>query len=71
MDYKFLLYSFLLAVGAYAYYKFNKWTLKGRNGNENPDIYSRPQTNLQIFKSWIIVIGFAIASIVYFFKAIG
>jgi hypothetical protein len=71
MDYKILLYSFLFAIAAFTYYKFNKWSLKERNGNEEPDLYSRPHTNLQIFKSWIIVIGFAIASIIYFIKAIG
>lgn len=71
MDFKFLLYSFLFAVAAFAYYKLNKWSLKGRNGNEEPNLYSRPLTNLQIFKSWTIIIGFAIIAIVYFFKAIG
>jgi len=71
MDYKFLLHSFLFAIASFAYFKFNKWSLKDRNGNENPDQYSKPQTNLQIFNSWVIIIGFAIASIIYFFKAIG
>jgi hypothetical protein len=71
MDYEFLLYSFLFAVAAFAYYKLNKWSLKGRNANEEPDLYSRPHTNLQIFNSWIIIIGFAITSLVYFFKSIG
>jgi hypothetical protein len=71
MNYESLFYSFLFAVAAFAYYKFNKWSLRERNGNKTPDLYSKPQTNLQIFNSWIIVIGFGIASIVYFFKAIG
>ena len=69
MNYIFLLYSFLFGIGAIAYYKFNKWSLEGRNGIKNSDEYSKPQTMLQIFNSWIIIIGFTIASIVYFFKA--
>lgn len=32
MNYDFLLYSFLLAVVALVWYKFNKWSLKDRNG---------------------------------------
>ena len=71
MNYNFLLYSFLFALGTIGYYKFNKWSLKGRNGIDNQNEYSKPQTFLQIFNSWIIIIGFAIASIIYFFKAIG
>lgn len=71
MNYESYLYSFLFAFAAFAYYKFNKWSLRDRNGNKEPYLYSKPHTNLQIFNSWIIVIGFAIASIVYFFKAIG
>jgi hypothetical protein len=70
MNYKFLLYSVLFSLAALVYYKFNKWSLKNRNGIEEPDLYSKPQTKLQIFNSWIIIVGFAIASIVYFFKAI-
>lgn len=70
MDYKFLLYSLLFTLAAFAYYKFNKWSLIEKNGDKEPDLYSKPYTNLQIFNSWIIVIGFALASIVYFFKAI-
>lgn len=70
MNYKFLLYSFLFALAAFIYYKFNKWSLKDRNGIENPDVYSKPHTRLQIFNSWVIIIGFIIASIVYLFKAI-
>ncbi len=71
MDYKFLIYSILFAIAAFAYYKFNIWSLIEKDGNKEPDLYSKPHTNLQIFNSWIIVIGFAIASIVYFFKSIG
>lgn len=71
MNYDFLLYSFLLAVVTLVWFKFNKWSLKDRNGIKNPDEYSKPSTNVQIFDSWVIIIGFMIASIVYFFKAIG
>ncbi|HAH55939.1 MAG TPA: hypothetical protein DCM02_11835 [Flavobacterium sp.] len=71
MNYEFLLYSFLCILSAFIYYKFNKWSLKDRNGIENPDEYSKPATIVQIFYSWVIIIGFIIASVVYFFKALG
>jgi hypothetical protein len=71
MNYKFLIYSFLYILAAFIYYKFNKWSLKDRNGINNPEVYSKPSTIVQIFYSWVIIIGFIVASIVYFFKAIG
>ncbi len=71
MNYEYLLYSFLFALGSFVYYKFNKWTLKDRNGIKNPDEYSKPSTIAQIINSWFVIIILIIASIVYFFKAIG
>ncbi|SNR84370.1 hypothetical protein SAMN04487979_12480 [Flavobacterium sp. ov086] len=70
MNYKFLLYSILLAVIAFAIYKYQRWWLNGIKNN-NPDTYYKPSIKLDVFKSWLIIIGFAIASIIYFFKAIG
>ncbi|AWK04510.1 hypothetical protein HYN56_09810 [Flavobacterium crocinum] len=71
MNYKYLLYSVLFLIGAFLYHKFNKWSLKDRDGNKNPDIYSKPQTNLQNFNSWAIIFCLVLASIIYFFKSIG
>lgn len=70
MNYRILVCSFLFIIGAIVYYKFNKWSLKDRDGNKNPDLYSRPQTNLQNFNSWVIIIGFVISAIICLFKAI-
>ena len=71
MNYKFLVYSILFLAGAFLYYKFNKWSLKDRDGNKKPVIYSKPHTNLQNFNSWAIIFCLILASIIYFFKAIG
>ncbi len=71
MNYGYLFYSFLYALGSYLFYKFNKWSLKDRNGIENPDEYSKYGTMAQIFNSWLVIIMLIIASIVYLFKAIG
>ena len=71
MNYEFLLYSLFYILAAFIYYKFNKWSLKERNGIKNPEEYSKPSTIVQIFYSWVIIIGFIVASIVYLFKAIG
>lgn len=70
MNYRFLLYSCLFFIGAFVYYKFNKWTLEDRDGIKNADIYSKPQTNLQKFNSWAIIFCLIVAGIVNFFKAI-
>lgn len=71
MNYRFLLYSCLFFIGAFAYYKFNKWSLKDRDVIKNPDIYSKPQTKLQNFNSWAIICCLIIAALANFFKAIG
>lgn len=70
MNYRFLVYCFLFIIGAIDYYKLNKWSLEGRDGNKNPDLYSKPQTNLQNFNSWVIIIGFVIGAIICLFKSI-
>jgi hypothetical protein len=69
MDFKFLLYSFLFAVAAFTSYKLHKrWVNIIRKKSE---AFYKPDIKLDIFKHWLIIIGLAIASIVYFFKAIG
>jgi hypothetical protein len=48
---------------------FHKWWLNVRK--EKKEAFYKPDTNLKTFQNWIIIIGLAIASMVYFFKAIG
>jgi len=70
MNYESFLYGLLFLLGAVIYFIFNRWSLKNRDGNENPDLYSKSQTELQNFNSWVIILGFVIAAIVCFFKSI-
>ena len=68
MDYEFLFYSFLSLIVTFAFYKFHKWWLSERK--QNSQAYYKPITNLDTFRHWFIITGFAIASIIYFLKAI-
>ncbi|WDO13685.1 hypothetical protein MH928_03040 [Flavobacterium sp. WW92] len=67
MDYEYLLYSILLGLGAFFYFRIHKWWIKGRD--ENP-IFFKPDTIVGKIKDWVIIILFALASLVFFFKAI-
>ena len=69
MNYKFLLYSILLAIASFAYYKFNKWWVNVRK--EKADGFYKPDTNIGIARNWIIIICFALASLFYLLEAIG
>jgi hypothetical protein len=69
MNYKYLLYSFLFVLAAFAYYIFNKWRVNVRK--EKAEGFYKPDTYVGIVSNWIITIRFAIALIIYFFKAIG
>lgn len=69
MNYEFLLYSFLFGLGSLSYYWLHKWWLNVRK--QKKGAFFKPDTNLKSFQDWLIIIGFALASIVYFFKAIG
>lgn len=66
MNLKFLLYSFLCALASFAYFKLLKRWLNVRKEKE----FFKFDTNVKAFQDWMIIIGLAIASIVYFFKAI-
>lgn len=70
MNYKFFLYSLFFAAIAFALYKFEKWWLHVIKNN-NPETYYKPIVKLDVFRMWVIIISFTIASIVYLFKAIG
>ncbi|MFI0491580.1 hypothetical protein [Flavobacterium sp.] len=69
MDYKSLFYSFLFAVAAFAYYILHKLWLN--NIKEKEGAFFKPDISLKSITDWIIIIGFAIASIIYFIKAFG
>ena len=69
MNIKFLLYSIVLAIIAFAIFKYQRWWLNGIKNN-NPDTYYKPSIKLDVFKSWFFIICFIIASLVYFFKSI-
>ncbi len=69
MDYKFLLFSFLFAVAAFISYELHKQWIKVIR--KKSEAFFKPDIKLDVFKHWIIIVGLAIASLVYFFKAIG
>jgi hypothetical protein len=69
MNYKFLLYSILLAVLSFAYYKFNIWWINVRK--EKAEGFYKPDTYIGIVRNWIIIIGLALASLFYLLEAIG
>lgn len=69
MNYKFLLYSFLLAIAAFAYYKFNKWWINVRK--EKGEGFYKPDTYIGIVRNWIIIIGLVLASLVYLLESTG
>jgi hypothetical protein len=68
MDYNFILYSFLYAVASFSYFSICKSWLKDIKKKEGA--FFKPDINVKIITDWIIIIGLAIASIVYFFKAL-
>jgi len=69
MNYKFLLYSILLAFLSFAYYKFNIWWINVRK--EKAEGFYKPDTYVGIVGNWIIIIGLALASLFYLAEAIG
>jgi hypothetical protein len=68
MDYKLLLYSILFLVCVFSYYTFHKSWLQ--NVNKKKEAFVKIDIYRKIATNWLIIVGFAIASIVYFFKAI-
>jgi len=67
MNFEHLFYCFLLVLCSFLYFKIHKWWMKGRD--ENP-IFFEPDTIVGKIKNWIIIIALALASLVFFFKAI-
>ena len=62
-----LLYAILFSITSFGFFKLHKWWLKERKENEE----SKPFTYTETFNHWLIIIGLAIAALVYLFKAIG
>lgn len=69
MNLEYLAYSILNALAAFLYYKFYKWWRQ--LALSKSDAFHAPRITLDAFKKWLIIVGFSIASIVFFFKAIG
>ncbi|RXM42098.1 hypothetical protein [Flavobacterium sp. YO64] len=67
MDYKNLIFGVLFAIGAFGYYKMHKWWLEGRDSDT---LNFKPDTSFRTFKNWVMIIGLAITSIIFFLKAL-
>lgn len=61
-----LLYAILFSILSFGFYKVHKWWLKGRKVNSDSEAFTFAGT----FKHCLIIIGLAIAAIVYFFKGL-
>jgi hypothetical protein len=69
MNYQFLLYSFLFAIAAIAYYLiFKLWSNAVKKKEK---AFYKPDILLKKIIDLIIIIGFGIASLMYLFKAVG
>ena len=67
-DYRLVAYSILLLICALCYYKFHMSWLK--NINKKRDAFVEIYIYSKIVIDWFIIVSFAIASIVYFLKAL-
>lgn len=66
MIYQNLIYSALCGLASFGYYKIYKgWS---KSVDKNP-LFSEPNIIVSKIKDWIIIIGFAIASIVFLLKS--
>ncbi len=61
-----LLYAILFSILSFGFFRLHKWWLKGRKENSDSESF----TFAGAFKHWLIIIGLAIAAIVYFFKGL-
>jgi hypothetical protein len=64
MNYEFLLYSFLNGTVSFLLYIFFKWS-------REKESYMKITMNFRKVKHRVLVIGFAMASLVYLLKSIG
>lgn len=68
MEYRYLLYSFLCALGAFLYYKFHKWWLNGTKKKEQ--VVKDEMRHSKIIKNWMIIVMFSLAAIIFLIKSI-
>lgn len=69
MDFKFLLYSFLCGIATVGYYIIHKLWLNAINKKQKA--FFKPDIKFKIISDWIIIIGLALASLVYLLESIG
>jgi hypothetical protein len=68
VDCRNLGYGISFALGAYLYFKFYKWWKSGKE-NEKEDKNLRLFYYRKVISSWIIIFGFILFAIIYFFKS--
>jgi uncharacterized membrane protein YidH (DUF202 family) len=61
------IYGVLFAMGAFLYYKFYRWWLRGREKN---DAFYKPNTKIYIFKNVFVIVVLIIMSLIYFIRTI-
>jgi hypothetical protein len=69
MNFKFLLYGFLCGVVAVGYYLIHRFWLSAINKNQKA--FFKFDIKFKIIMDWIIIIGLALASLVYLLESIG
>lgn len=67
MNYRYLITSILVGIGAYLYYFLHK---KWLNHVRDNVIFFKPDIKFKTVKDWIIIIFLIIVSIVFFLKSI-
>jgi hypothetical protein len=69
MNFKFFLYSFLCCIAAVGYYLIHRLWLNAINKNQKA--FFKSDIKFKIIMDWIIIIGLALASLVYLLESIG
>jgi hypothetical protein len=61
------IYGVLFIVGAFLFYKFYRFWLRGREKN---DAFYKPNTRIYILKNKFVIIILIIMSLIYFIKSL-
>lgn len=67
MNYRYLIISILIGIGAYLYYFLHKKWLNYVRGDVT---FFKPDIKFRVIKDWIIIIFSIFTSIVFFLKSI-
>lgn len=67
MDYEYLYLAMLFGVGAFAYYKFNKWYIKNLTKYPN---YNKFILKNKSISNWILIFILIILSVHFFLKSL-